>query len=32
MRTDVLDRKEEILQWIEEEQPKSFMCQQLECK
>lgn len=32
MRTDILERKEEILQWIEEEQPKSFMCQQLECK
>jgi hypothetical protein len=26
MRTDILERKEEILQWIEEEQPKCYMC------
>ena len=32
MRTDILERKVEILQWIEEEQPKSYMCQQLGCK
>lgn len=32
MRTDILERKEEILQWITEEQPKSYMCQQLGCK
>lgn len=32
MRTDILERKVEILQWIEEEQPKSYMCQQLNCK
>ena len=32
MRTDILERKEEILKWIEEEQPKSYMCQQLNCK
>lgn len=32
MRTDILERKEEILQWIEEEQPKCYMCQQLQCK
>ena len=32
MRTDILDRKTEILQWIEENQPKSYMCQQLGCK
>ena len=31
-RTDILDRKEEIIQWIKEEQPKSYMCQQLRCK
>ena len=31
-RTDILDRKEEILQWIAEERPKSYMCQQLKCK
>jgi hypothetical protein len=27
MRTDILERKEEILQWIEEEKPKRFMCE-----
>ena len=32
MRTDILERKEEILQWIEEEQPKCYICQQLGCK
>ena len=32
MRTDILERKAEILQWIEEEQPKSYICQQLGCK
>ena len=32
MRTDILERKEEILQWIEEEKPKRFMCEQLNCK
>lgn len=32
MRTDILEKKAEILQWIEEEQPKSYMCQQLGCK
>ena len=32
MRTDILERKEEILQWIAEEQPKNYMCQQLGCK
>ena len=32
MRTDILERKAEILQWIEEERPKSYMCQQLKCK
>ena len=32
MRTDILERKEEILQWIAEEQPKSYMCKQLDCK
>ena len=32
MRLDILERKEEILQWIKEEQPKSYICQQLECK
>ena len=32
MRTDILGRKDEILQWIAEEQPKSYMCKQLDCK
>ena len=32
MRTDILERKEEILQWIKEEQPKAYMAQQLQCK
>ena len=32
MRTDILDRKAEILRWIEEERPKSYICQQLGCK
>ena len=32
MRTDILERKEDILRWIEEEQPKAYMCQQLGCK
>ena len=32
MRTDILERKNEILKWIEEERPKSYMCQQLQCK
>jgi hypothetical protein len=26
MRTDILERKDEILQWIEEEQPKCYIC------
>ena len=32
MRDDILTRKEDILKWIEEEQPKSYICQQLHCK
>lgn len=32
MRTDILERKEEILQWIEEEKPKTYIAQQLQCK
>ena len=32
MRTDILERKDEILQWIEEEQPKNFIAKQLGCK
>ena len=32
MRTDILERKDEILQWITEQKPKSFMCKELHCK
>lgn len=32
MRTDILDRKNEILQWIEENQSKAYMCRELRCK
>lgn len=32
MRTDILDKKEEILQWIKEEQPKCYIAAQLKCK
>lgn len=32
MRTDILERKNEILQWIEENQSKAFICKQLFCK
>lgn len=32
MRNDILERKEEILQWIAEERPKNYMCLQLHCK
>ena len=32
MRTDILERKTEILQWIENEQPKCWIAQQLGCK
>lgn len=31
-RTDILERKEDILRWIEEERPKCYMCEQLHCK
>jgi Zn finger protein HypA/HybF involved in hydrogenase expression len=32
LRTDIQERKEDILRWIEEERPKSYMCQELHCK
>lgn len=32
MRTDILEKREEILQWIAEEQPKRYICEQLNCK
>ena len=31
-RLDILEKKDLILQWIEEERPKNYMCQQLKCK
>lgn len=31
VRTDILERKEDILQWISEHQSKSFICKQLKC-
>ena len=31
-RLDILEKKDAILKWIEEEQPKSYICQQLSCK
>lgn len=31
-RTDILDRKEDILNWIEQHRPKAFMCRELKCK
>ena len=32
MRKDILERKEEILHWIEQNESKSFMCKSLSCK
>lgn len=32
MRNDILDRKEDILQWIKENRPKAYMCRELKCK
>ena len=32
VRTDILDRKDDILQWINENKSKAFICQQLKCK
>ena len=32
MRKDILERKQEILQWIEQNQSKAFMCKELNCK
>lgn len=32
MRTDILERKNEILQWISENQSKAFICRELQCK
>ena len=32
MRTDILERKSDIIQWIDLNQSKAFMCKQLKCK
>lgn len=32
MRKDILERREEILLWISQNQPKAFICRQLNCK
>ena len=32
MRTDILEKKEQILQWISENRSKAFMCRELNCK
>ena len=32
MRTDILSRKEDILEWIKQHQSKAFMCKKLKCK
>lgn len=32
MRTDILEQKEQILLWIAEERPKSYICKELKCK
>lgn len=31
-RLDILEKESEIRQWISEERPKSYICQQLHCK
>lgn len=32
LRTDILERKEDILKWINEKQSKAFICRELKCK
>ena len=32
MRKDILERKQEILEWISDNQPKAFICRELNCK
>lgn len=32
LRTDILDRRPEIEQWIAQNQSKAFMCRELKCK
>lgn len=31
-RNDILERREDILKWIEENQSKAYMCKELKCK
>lgn len=31
-RQDILDKREQILQWISENKPKAFICRELRCK
>jgi hypothetical protein len=31
-RADILERKNDILKWIEENQSKAYMCRELKCK
>jgi hypothetical protein len=31
-RTDILERKEDILKWINLNQSKAYICKQLHCK
>ena len=32
MRTDILERKNDILKWIDENQSKAYICKELKCK
>ena len=32
MRNDILERKDDILFWISQNQPKAFICKELQCK
>lgn len=32
MRNDILERKDEIIEWIKQNKSKAFMCRQLQCK
>ena len=32
MRQDIVDRKEEVMQWIEQNESKAYICKQLSCK
>lgn len=32
MRTDILDRKQSIVEWISQKQSKAFICRMLKCK